>query len=137
MPSDAEATAAHAGLRHVTDATPGIRRRRAGKGFDYRTADGAPVRDAATLDRIKALAMEFVHKPIRIIAFAPGGMATPLGTTIRMPEDVDYELIKRFSGLRGLVEVEQVADLIAYLCSDAAQGFHGACVNIDRGITAG
>ena len=57
MPSDAEATAAHAGLRHVTDATPGIRRRRAGKGFDYRTADGAPMRDPATLDRIKALAI--------------------------------------------------------------------------------
>jgi DNA topoisomerase IB len=57
MPSDAEATAAHAGLRHVTDATPGIRRRRAGKGFDYRTADGKQVRDAATLDRIRALAI--------------------------------------------------------------------------------
>jgi NAD(P)-dependent dehydrogenase (short-subunit alcohol dehydrogenase family) len=92
---------------------------------------------AGVVHMTKALAMEYVHKPIRINAVAPGGMATPLGTTIRMPEDVDYELIKRFSGLRGLVEVEQVADLIAFLCSDAAQGFHGACVNIDRGITAG
>lgn len=85
----------------------------------------------------KALAMEYVRQPIRINAVAPGGMATPLGATIRMPEDVDYELIKRFSGMRGLVEVEHVADLIAFLCSDAAQGYHGACVNIDRGITAG
>ena len=40
MPSDAEATAAHAGLRHVTDASPGIRRRRAGKGFSYRDDAG-------------------------------------------------------------------------------------------------
>src|SRR5690606_35816303 len=57
MPSDAEATAAHAGLRHVTDAMPGIRRRRAGTGFSYRRASGARVDDAATLARIRALAI--------------------------------------------------------------------------------
>ena len=85
----------------------------------------------------KALAMEYVHQPIRINAVAPGGMATPLGHTIRMPEDVNYDLIKRFSGLRGLVEVDDVAELIAYLCSDSGRGYHGACINIDRGITAG
>ena len=85
----------------------------------------------------KALAMEYVHQPIRINAVAPGGMMTPLGNTIRMPEDVNYDLIKRFSGLRGLVEVDDVAELIAYLCSDSGRGYHGACINIDRGITAG
>src|SRR5690606_3639041 len=57
MPSDAEATAAHAGLRHVTDAMPGIRRRRAGTGFSYRRASGARVDDAATLARIRGLAI--------------------------------------------------------------------------------
>jgi len=92
---------------------------------------------AGLVHMTKALAMEYVHQPVRINAVAPGGMATPLGNTIKMPENVDYELIKRFSGLRGLVEVEQVADVIAYLCSDAGRGFHGACLNIDRGITAG
>jgi NAD(P)-dependent dehydrogenase (short-subunit alcohol dehydrogenase family) len=85
----------------------------------------------------KALAMEYVHQPIRINAVAPGGMATPLGNTIRMPDNVDYELIKRFSGMRGLVEVDDVGKVIAYLASDAGRGFHGACLNIDRGITAG
>jgi len=34
---------------------PGIARRRAGRGFAYRDADGAPVRDPATLARIRAL----------------------------------------------------------------------------------
>ena len=57
MPSDAEATAAHAGLRHVTDAMPGIRRRRAGSGFAYRRADGSAVHDEATLARIRKLAI--------------------------------------------------------------------------------
>jgi enoyl-[acyl-carrier-protein] reductase (NADH) len=47
------------------------------------------------------------------------------------------DLIKRFSGLRGLVEVEDVAAMIAHLASPAGRGFHGACVTMDAGITAG
>ena len=85
----------------------------------------------------KALAMEYVNKPIRINAVAPGGMMTPMGTTIRMPEGVDRSLIQRFTPLRGLVEVDDVAELIAFLSSDAARGYHGACIAIDQGITAG
>jgi NAD(P)-dependent dehydrogenase (short-subunit alcohol dehydrogenase family) len=85
----------------------------------------------------KALAMEYVHKPIRFNAVAPGGMATNIATNLKMPEGVDYTLIKRYSGLRGLVEVGDVADMIAYLASDAGRSYHGACITIDRGITAG
>jgi NAD(P)-dependent dehydrogenase (short-subunit alcohol dehydrogenase family) len=85
----------------------------------------------------KALAMEYVHKPIRFNAVAPGGMATNIANSIKMPEGVDYALIKRYSGLRGMVEVDDVADIIAFLASDAGRSYHGACINIDRGITAG
>jgi NAD(P)-dependent dehydrogenase (short-subunit alcohol dehydrogenase family) len=85
----------------------------------------------------KALAMEYVHKPIRFNAVAPGGMATNIGNTIKMPEGTDYALVKRYTGLRGLVEVDDVADMIAFLASDAGRGYHGACINIDRGVTAG
>jgi NAD(P)-dependent dehydrogenase (short-subunit alcohol dehydrogenase family) len=85
----------------------------------------------------KALAMEYVHKPIRFNAVAPGGMATNIGNTIRMPEGVDYALVKRYTGLRGLIEVDDAAELIAFLASDAGRSFHGACINIDRGVTAG
>lgn len=85
----------------------------------------------------KALAMEYVNKPIRFNAVAPGGMLTNIAKNLRMPEGVDYSLIKRFSGLRGLVEVDDVADMIAFLASDAARGYHGSIVSIDKGITAG
>jgi len=85
----------------------------------------------------KALAMEYVHKPIRFNAVAPGGMPTNIANSIKMPEGVDYALIKRFSGLRGMVEIDDVADIIAFLASDAGRSYHGACINIDRGITAG
>jgi NAD(P)-dependent dehydrogenase (short-subunit alcohol dehydrogenase family) len=85
----------------------------------------------------KAMAMEFIHKPIRINAVAPGGMMTNIAANFRIPEDADLALIKRFSPMRGLVEVDDVAAMIAHLASDAGRAFHGACVTMDRGITAG
>ena len=92
---------------------------------------------AGLLNLTKAMAMEYVKKPIRINAVAPGGMMTNIAANLKMPEGVDYELIKRFSGMRGLVEVEDVANMAAYLASPAGRGFHGACVTMDAGITAG
>jgi DNA topoisomerase-1 len=55
--SDGRASAQAAGLRYSTDGRPGITRRRAGRGWSYRRPDGAPVGDATTLRRIRALAI--------------------------------------------------------------------------------
>jgi NAD(P)-dependent dehydrogenase (short-subunit alcohol dehydrogenase family) len=92
---------------------------------------------AGLVQMTKSMAMEYMHKPIRINAVAPGGMMTNIGANLRMPDGADLALIKRFSGMRGLVEVEDVAAMIAHLASDAGRAFHGACVTMDRGITAG
>jgi DNA topoisomerase-1 len=46
-----------AGLTYVTDLDPGIRRRKAGHGFNYIKPDGEPVTDEPTLDRIRKLAI--------------------------------------------------------------------------------
>jgi DNA topoisomerase I len=54
---DPAASARAAGLHYVSDLSPGLRRKRAGKGFAYLTADGSPVRDLDTIRRIKALAI--------------------------------------------------------------------------------
>jgi NAD(P)-dependent dehydrogenase (short-subunit alcohol dehydrogenase family) len=89
------------------------------------------------LGMTKAMAMEYSKKPIRINAVAPGGMVTNIAANFRPPEGCDFDLIKRFSGLRGTVEVDDVADMIALLSSDAGRGYHGACINLDAGITAG
>src|SRR5262249_11395195 len=49
-----ERAAAHsAGLRYVGDSVPGIRRGPSGRGFRYLRPDGKPVRDTATLQRIR------------------------------------------------------------------------------------
>jgi enoyl-[acyl-carrier-protein] reductase (NADH) len=39
--------------------------------------------------------------------------------------------------MRGMVEVDDVSEMIAILASPAGRGFHGSCVTIDAGITAG
>ncbi len=92
---------------------------------------------AGLMHLTKALAMEYALKPIRFNAVAPGGMMTNIGANLKMPAEVNYDLIKRFSGMRGMVEVDDVAEVIAFLASDGARGFHGACISIDKGITAG
>ena len=56
LPSpDPIASARTAGLRYTTDAKPGIRRRRNGKGFTYVGIDGRNIRNAAELARIRSL----------------------------------------------------------------------------------
>jgi NAD(P)-dependent dehydrogenase (short-subunit alcohol dehydrogenase family) len=85
----------------------------------------------------KAMAMEYMRKPIRINAIAPGGMMTGIAANMKLPEEAELDLIKRFSGMRGLVEVDEVAEMIVVLASDAGKAFHGTCVTMDRGITAG
>jgi len=46
-----------AGLRYITDSSPGIRRKRTGKGFSYVGLDGKPIHAPDELRRIKALAI--------------------------------------------------------------------------------
>ena len=44
-----------AGLRYVTDVTPGVRRRRHGRGFSYLDPEGRVIRDRATIRRFRSL----------------------------------------------------------------------------------
>ena len=54
---DPEESAEEAGLRYVSDANPGIRRRRAGKGWAYYDASGGRITDEKRLAWFKRLAI--------------------------------------------------------------------------------
>lgn len=84
----------------------------------------------------KALAMEYIKTPLRINAVAPGGMMTGLVGGMAALADCDRELTSRMGSLRGLCEVEEVADCVAFLATPAARAYHGACIQIDAGVTA-
>jgi DNA topoisomerase I len=70
-PDPAESAQA-AGLRYVSDATPGIRRRRSGTGFSYVAADGRVIRDKTTLARIRSLAIPPAYTDVWICPIANG-----------------------------------------------------------------
>jgi len=71
-PAAAAIQAREAGLVYVSDAVPGISRRRAGKGFAYRQPDDRAVRDASTLGRIRALAIPPAYTEVWICRNARG-----------------------------------------------------------------
>jgi len=86
----------------------------------------------------KALAMEFTYEPIRVNAVAPGGMMTGLTAGMARLAGRDMRLIAKIPSARPeLCEIEDVAECVAFLATDAARGYHGACINIDAGVTAG
>jgi DNA topoisomerase-1 len=70
--ADAPAVAKSAGLRYVHDGAPGIAREPDGALFRYRAADGALIDDAATLARIKALAIPPAWTGVWICKLANG-----------------------------------------------------------------
>lgn len=71
-PLDPLESAKAAKLRYVSDDGPGIRRKRAGKGFTYVTDDGEHVTDDATLARIRALVIPPAWENVWICPLANG-----------------------------------------------------------------
>ena len=69
---DPRDAAESAGLRYVSDEQPGIRRRKAGKGFTYVKPGGSKVDDEATLKRIKTLAVPPAWNDVWICPHANG-----------------------------------------------------------------
>lgn len=70
--TDPVESAREAGLRYVNDSKPGITRRRCGRGFRYIDADGKPVRDKATLARIRSIVIPPAWKDVWISPLANG-----------------------------------------------------------------
>jgi meso-butanediol dehydrogenase/(S,S)-butanediol dehydrogenase/diacetyl reductase len=91
----------------------------------------------AVVQLTKALAMEFLKTPLRVVAIAPGGVDTGLVQGYQMPADVDWDLVMRYTGARGLAQPDDIAALFAWLASDEARNVHGAVVSSDGGMTAG
>ncbi|HEU5040063.1 MAG TPA: DNA topoisomerase IB [Gemmatimonadales bacterium] len=87
--TDPQAAAQTAGLRYVSDARPGIRRKRAGKGFSYVGPDGRTIRDPATLTRIRALAIPPAYTEVWICP-DPNGHIQATGRDARSRKQYRY-----------------------------------------------
>ncbi|MGB8477662.1 MAG: hypothetical protein WCE63_02325 [Acidobacteriaceae bacterium] len=76
-------SAMDAGLRYVSDAQPGIQRKRQGKGFRYVGVEGHPVRDPEVLARIKSLVIPPAWKQVWICTNPKGHLQSPLARSSR------------------------------------------------------
>lgn len=92
---------------------------------------------AALVNLTKSLAMEYMNTSVRINAVAPGGINTAMTASSVMPEGIEIPLLMRYVPMRGSSEPEDLTDLILLLAGPRGKAFHGACINADRGITAG
>ena len=85
----------------------------------------------------RALAVEYTADRVRVNAVCPGGMLTPQIEQFSAPENPNYDLIMRTASPRGMMQPVDVAQVIAFLASDAAAAVHGAVYRVDNGKGAG
>src|SRR5262249_26229747 len=94
---DSTAAAIAAGLRYMSDHTPGIQRKRAGHHFRYVAADAEPVHDAATIARIKSLRIPPAWTDVWICP-TPHGLVLATGRDARGRKQYRYH--PRWSAVR-------------------------------------
>jgi DNA topoisomerase-1 len=87
--ADGPVLAEAAGLIYVNDHDPGIRRSRSGAGFAYHRPSGALVRDAPTLERIRALAIPPAYTDVWICP-DPNGHIQATGRDARRRKQYRY-----------------------------------------------
>jgi meso-butanediol dehydrogenase/(S,S)-butanediol dehydrogenase/diacetyl reductase len=85
----------------------------------------------------RALAVEYTADRLRVNAVCPGGMLTPQIEHFSAPDNPNYDLIMRTAAPRGMMQPLEVANVIAFLASDAAAAVHGAVYRVDNGKGAG
>jgi 3-hydroxybutyrate dehydrogenase len=93
----------------------------------------------------KTVALEVAEKNITVNAIAPGYVKTPLvsgqiADTARVrgisEEEVVRDVMLLAQPTKKLITVEQVADMVVFLCDEKASAITGAVLSIDGGWTA-
>lgn len=93
----------------------------------------------------KTVALEVAELGITVNAISPGYVLTPL-VAAQIPatakargiteEEVKRDVLLAAQPTKSFIEVDDIAETVAYLCSDAARGITGANISIDGGWTA-
>ncbi len=92
---------------------------------------------AAVIMLTKALAVELSDRGVRANCVCPGSVDTPFLRSFVLPEDANMRLLARNAALLGsVVTVDEVAEAVSYLASDAAAMVTGTALCIDGGSTA-
>jgi len=138
----------------IKAALPGMKERNWGRIINLVSAHGlvaSPFKSAyvtakhGQIGLTKTVALEVAETGITCNAICPGYVRTPLvegqieaqSKAHNLPHDqVIREIILAAQPTKRFVEIEEVATLAIYLCSDAAKSITGASIPIDGGWTA-
>jgi len=124
-------------IPHLTEADDGVIVNTASnaglQGVPYAAAYCASKGGVVQLTR--ALASEYLKGGPRIVAIAPGGVATPIHDTFQFPDAADPKAFRRLVTPRGMCTPEEVAGTFAYVASPEARYMTGSIVTIDGGLT--
>ena len=77
------------------------------------------------------MAAEVGDYNIRVNAVSPG----PFTSKINPMNEVEKEIIKRENAIHKIVSVEEVANVILFLCSEYASGITGQNIFVDNGFS--
>lgn len=80
----------------------------------------------------KSAALEYAKRGLRINAVAPGFIDTPLATY----SDEQRQAFSALHALGRFGEAQEVANMVAFLCSEQASFLTGGCYLVDGGLTA-
>ena len=127
-----------AAIPHMVDKESTIVNVTSSAGFREQAYFAAYCTSKAALTHLtKSLAFEYIKSPLRINAVAPGGMATPLVSHAAPAMSLDPDLYGRLGSFKGLCDLSDVTEVVAFLASPASRSFHGACLNVDAGEIIG
>ncbi|MFT0533707.1 enoyl-ACP reductase FabI [Castellaniella hirudinis] len=90
---------------------------------------------AALESLVRYMAMELGPKNIRVHAVSPGPILTRAGSGIAHFDEL-MATAQNKAPLQRLVTLDEIAQLSAFLCSDAASGMTGQTIYVDGGVHA-
>ncbi len=92
---------------------------------------------AGLLALTRSLAMEYGKRGVRANAVLPGTIRTPIWDERAKKDPEVLKTLERWYPLGRIVEPAEVAEVVAFLASDAASAVTGALIPVDCGLTAG
>lgn len=84
----------------------------------------------------KTAALENARRGVRVNAVCPSFVETPMVEALTAGDESMNEKLSRAAPAGRMGRVEEVSELVVWLCSDAATFMNGAALPVDGGLTA-